>query len=381
MSRLGPLVAALAVFPLIAAAAVLPYVAHEYRRRGTVGAGRLILSGAFALYLVGLSFYVILPLREVSPDFCAAYGVDAYISPLRIVDEIRGEAVRTDWRTLLGSGALQQLVLNVFLFIPLGMFVRHLLRRGVAATVALGVGVSLAIELTQLTGNWFLYPCSYRYFDTADLLANASGAAMGAVLAPLLRLVPAQYVADDPGGPRPVTPARRMLAVACDAAVLLALGIVLLAVAGLFLEATRGELFASESIRARALRAVTLVWLPGVLLLAVGPLFWQGRTPGDWAVLLRPQTSRGEPPPRELVLARFVCGPAGLLALAGLGVLGLEIAWLGLGLAVVLQALALYTTPLGEDGAALTRTGIRLGDARRDSSAAGLRAGPRARTR
>lgn len=57
-----------------------------------------------------------------------------------------------------GSGlrVVSQLVLNVALFVPLGMVVRHLFKRGFVVTVLLGLGVSGLIELTQLTGNWGL---------------------------------------------------------------------------------------------------------------------------------------------------------------------------------------------------------------------------------
>lgn len=365
MSRLGPLVAALAVFPLIALAAAVPYIAHQYRRRGTVGAGHLLLAGALGLYLVGLAFYVILPLRPVTPDFCDLYAVEAYYSPLRIVDEIRAETVASDWRTLLGSVALQQLVLNVALFVPLGMFARHLLGRGLGGAVALGFGVSLVIELTQLTGNWGLYPCAYRYFDTADLIANTSGAAIGAIVAPLLRLVPAQRALEPPGAPRTVTPARRLLGAACDAALVLAAGIVLLGMAAVVLELARGQLFDPDSLNARALRAVTLVWAPGIALLLLVPLARQGRTPGDWAVLIRPTDTRGGAPGPVVIAGRFLAGPAPLLALAGLWILGIDAAWAAAAVVAVLQLAVLLATPRGGDGAALTLLGPRLDDARR----------------
>ncbi len=87
---------------------------------------------------------------------------------------------------------VQDLPLNVLLFVPLGMFVRYLLRRGFLATVAIGAAVSLLIELTQLTGDWGLYPCAYRFFSTSDLITNTVGAGIGAFCAPLLGLVPGQ---------------------------------------------------------------------------------------------------------------------------------------------------------------------------------------------
>jgi hypothetical protein len=62
---------------------------------------------------------------------------------------------------------------------------RHAL--GLGAAVLLGLGLSLLVELTQLTGIWGLYPCAYRQFDVDDLLLNTGGVAGGFALARGLR--------------------------------------------------------------------------------------------------------------------------------------------------------------------------------------------------
>lgn len=41
-----------------------------------------------------------------------------------------------------------------------------------------GIGLTLLVELTQLTGAWGLYPCAWRKFDVDDLMANALGVAL-----------------------------------------------------------------------------------------------------------------------------------------------------------------------------------------------------------
>ena len=70
---------------------------------------------------------------------------------------------------LLRDLAFLQIALNVLLFVPLGYFVRVVLHRGVLVATALGLGVSLLIEVTQRTGVWNLYDCAYRLFDVDDL--------------------------------------------------------------------------------------------------------------------------------------------------------------------------------------------------------------------
>ena len=201
------------------------------------------------------------------------------------------------------------------------MFVRHLLNRGFLATVAIGAGVSFLIELTQLTGDWGLYPCAYRYFSTADLITNTIGAGIGAFCAPLLGLVPGQKTPATQAELRKVTPGRRFLAALCNVALIAAVGFFLLAAFGLLLDATRGQLFVSESIRSQALRAFALVLVPGTATFLAIPLLWQGRTPGEWAVLLRPtNTGPGSRRPDPMVVvARFalVQGPMLLVAAAG----------------------------------------------------------------
>lgn len=365
MSRYGPLYAALILFPLLAAGAVLPYVALQYRRRGTIGVGHLVLAGAFALYLVGLAFTVIVPLRPVTPDFCTLYGVDPQFTPSILLNEFQGARAQGGWAGLLGNAKFQGTVLNIFLFVPLGLFVRHMFDRGVRATVAIGFGVSMAIELTQLTGNWGLYPCSYRFFETLDIATNVAGVAIGAICAPLLRLVPAQRGLVPAASPQPVTWQRRLLAAACNAAAITLLGLLLLALAAALLELTRGQLFDSDSLSAHALRALALVLIPGTALLLVVPLAWKGRTPGEWAVLIEPATigAGATPPPWFAIVARFLAGPAPMLIAAAAALAGITLAWLALAVAALVHTALLVRARRWRDGVEL-RSGMRLIDSR-----------------
>jgi len=365
LSRLGPLYAALAIFPLIAAGAALPYVAIQYRRRGTLGAGQIILTALFGLYLVGLALVVVLPLRPVSPDFCQLFGVNAKLDPLHVVNEARAVRATGGWSAVLRNSNVQDVILNVLLFIPLGMFARHMLRRGITLTAAIGLAVSLLIELTQLTGNWGLYPCAYRFSSTSDVITNTLGAGVGAFLAPLLRLVPGQLAASNPTERQPVSPGRRYLAALSNVALVVAMGFALLAAAGLLLDASRGQLFLSDSLRSQALRAFALVLVPGTLIFLIIPLTWQGRTPGEWAVLLRPaNTGPGSAPPQTaIVIARFAAVQAPLLVLAATAVAGFEPAWIALALLAGIHAWLVLRAKEWRGGAEL-RLGIQITDAR-----------------
>ena len=79
--------------------------------------------------------------------------------------------------------AVLQLGLNILLFVPLGALLHDRGRHATLTATAAGFALSLLIELTQLTGVWFVYPCAYRHFDVDDIIFNTIGAALGAALA------------------------------------------------------------------------------------------------------------------------------------------------------------------------------------------------------
>jgi glycopeptide antibiotics resistance protein len=83
-------------------------------------------------------------------------------------------------RWLRGPWLLAPLMNLVLCAIIGAMLARHHLRAGTA--VLSGFGLSLTVELTQLTGLWGLYPCPYRQFDIDDLILNTAGVALGFVL-------------------------------------------------------------------------------------------------------------------------------------------------------------------------------------------------------
>ena len=158
----------------------VPFVAISYRRRGRLTLGRSMLWAALLVYFLAIWTYTLLPLPDPAGIRCTGTQLDL----LEFVADIR-EAI-AGGRPLADPGVLQ-LALNVLLFVPLGFFVRILGGRGVVVAFVVGAGLSLFIELTQLTGVWGIYPCAYRVFDVDDLLTNTLGAVGGAVLALLFR--------------------------------------------------------------------------------------------------------------------------------------------------------------------------------------------------
>ncbi|MFC7340762.1 VanZ family protein [Saccharopolyspora griseoalba] len=174
-----------AVLGTALAALLFPsFVAGEYRRRGGLRAEVALRRYAALLYATALGCYVLLP----TGGGCFA----AQLLPLA---------------GLTGGGGLLQFASNIALFVPLGA----LPARGSRFAAAAGLAASLLIEVTQLTGLWFSFPCPYRVFDVNDVIANTLGALLGGFV-PLRPLDRARCASD----PVPVTAGRRLLGMCCD---------------------------------------------------------------------------------------------------------------------------------------------------------------------
>ncbi|MDQ7991114.1 MAG: VanZ family protein [Propionicimonas sp.] len=175
---------------MLAVAAFLPVVASRYRAAGRLRPSDLVTLLAVAIYAVALWTYTLVPLPQ--GDFrCAS----ANLEPLAFLDAIRAEGGR-----LVRNHAFLQAAFNVILFMPLGYFLRVVARRGVVVATAAGLVVTVAIESTQYTGLWGLFPCAYRVFDVDDLLLNTLGAFLGSLAA-----VPVVAVLDRARPEPPVT--------------------------------------------------------------------------------------------------------------------------------------------------------------------------------
>ena len=287
-----------------------PYLGWSYRRRGRFGPGHAVLVACAAVYALALWTYTVLPLPD--PALVCQDPAGAQLHPFQFLADLARE------RRAGGSGSavVMQVVFNVLLFVPLGMVVRHLFRRGFVVTVLVGLGFSGLIELTQLTGNWGLYPCAYRLMDVDDLIANTTGAALGFFAAPVLRAVPGQQVADV-RQPQPVTAWRRVLGMVADVLLVQTGGVLLWLPVGALLLST-GTMTRTEVADAEALRGALQLGVAAVLLVAV-PLVGRGATVGQRLVLLRPQDEAGDPPSVVQRLVRAATGSGGYVLLDVLG--------------------------------------------------------------
>lgn len=324
---------------------LVPFVFRSYRKRGEVGLGPGVLAFGFLVYGLALVAYTLAPVPQIDEAWCAGHTVftDPQLNPLRFLSDIAKDRVAPGVRGMLANPAVQQVVFNVALFVPLGAYLRHR-RLPVAGVVAAGFGVSLLIECTQLTGNWFLFPCPYRLFDVDDLLANTLGTVIGLMFAPLLRKMYGR-TSLPPEAPRPVTTTRRWLGMIVDFVAVTLLGVVLSAPV-LLLTDDRADI------------SPLMPWVPAVLLLVLPALGSHGATLGQRAVRLRRVRADGGRP-GVLILPALLSGGFGYFALSALGGIGETLSFVILAGSVILA-----WRPRSHRGLSGLVSGLRVVDAR-----------------
>ncbi|KAB1656905.1 VanZ family protein [Pseudoclavibacter chungangensis] len=288
----------------------VPFVAISYRRRGTVTIGRFALWALALVYAWAIWAFTLLPLPDPVDMVCAGWNLD----PFAMLGEVRDAIGRAGGRPAraLVDPAVLQIVLNVFLFVPLGFFVRVLGGRGIVVAGAIGLALSVLVETTQLTGVWGLYPCAYRVFDVDDMLTNTVGALVGSLVA---FVVPRHLRAGGgttprPSAPRPVTKPRRLLAMAVDGIGFTVFALAVTLVARVWQFFVIGDTAAEDGQVTVAVGGVAAFVVWALVALTTG------RTVGDLAVRLRYVGGPlSEPVARVL---RFVGGIGGFVLLTSL---------------------------------------------------------------
>ena len=185
----------------IALLVVLVIIARSRSRLGQ----RAIGYAALACYVTVLWVYALAPAPAVVS--CREPNWFGFPNVVGVASGPRG---------LIADPAFQELVLNTALFVPLGVVLGVMLRWRFGVSVLVGLGLSLAVEATQLTGSWGLYPCAYRQFSTEDVLLNTLGTAAGAGIAWLAQHRPWAAAYIDPDSGRARSSGRRVLAIALD---------------------------------------------------------------------------------------------------------------------------------------------------------------------
>lgn len=144
---------------------------------------RITASLMFSFYTIGVFTLVFLPL----PDAQTVASLSEYrhqLIPFHFVADVIRETpfeienIHT-YIPALFNRAVLQVVYNVVMMIPMGIFVKYYFNVKNITTILVVFAVSLFIEITQLTGIYGIYNGSYRLCDVDDLIANTLGGAFG----------------------------------------------------------------------------------------------------------------------------------------------------------------------------------------------------------
>ena len=189
---LFPIRVAMLTFPFIAALIVLPVYIYQYRKFGFVNKLRILAIYAFVLYLLCAYFEVILPLPQTR-DIISLYGTNRQTYDLTpfssIKDIIRETQVIPNkpftYLHLFKEFAFLQVVFNIILTIPFGVFMRYLFNRNFKQTIIFSFLLTLFFELSQLTGLFWIYNAPYRLFQVDDLIFNTMGGMIGYLMTPI----------------------------------------------------------------------------------------------------------------------------------------------------------------------------------------------------
>ncbi|MBP3569904.1 MAG: VanZ family protein [Lachnospiraceae bacterium] len=169
-------------FVVYAALFTVPFLLLQVVRK-KLNFVRLGANYAFLLYVLCVIGLVFFPLPSMDGAVAGtAHGVQ--IIPFRFVCDIIRETPfvwnqPTTYLPALVDWAVLQVVFNVLMLVPFGMYLRfnfHLTGKKVVMSTFL---FSCFIEIGQLTGLFFLFPQAYRLGDVDDLIANTLGGLIG----------------------------------------------------------------------------------------------------------------------------------------------------------------------------------------------------------
>ena len=300
MTYLETIRTGLIVFPFLAAAFTLPYALSQYRRYGAVSKYRTLIVYTFMLYMLVIYFMVILPLPERESVEAGHFMEHVNLIPLKQI-WLYWKDKPLGFGTMLGylkSFSLWQLLFNVLLTVPFGVYLRYYFRKDLKQTLLYSFLLSLFFELTQLSALYGIYPGPYRLADVEDLICNSLGGLLGYQTASLfLKILPDRdkIDADTLIAGRTVTGRRRLLASIVDFAMSMVLFTFLQGVALILFH---GGAEASGSAASR-------VWSFFCVFCLVQVLLTRGYTLGHALCRLRLRSTDGKAASAKQMIKRY----------------------------------------------------------------------------
>jgi glycopeptide antibiotics resistance protein len=328
---------AVALGTVVAIVLLIPTAAVQYRRDGRLGFGDLSILLSGAVYGLALWTYTLLPVPPAGAYSCKGEQLDPF-GTIRLIWSGGADGPLG----LLRDEHFLQVVFNVLLFVPLGYFLRVIVRRGVAVAGLAGLATSLLIEVTQLTGDWGIYGCAYRQFDVDDLMINTLGAIGGSLLSAI-------FVDRAPKAvrlPTRISFGRRLVGMVCDALFIVLLGAAIAVGYRAWQEHGPGG-DADPDVQ-------TWLQLGGPFVAEALCVLVLGKTVGEWVVDLRTKRRRTSVQLARLVKLAFGVGPVFALAL-------LDGWWMAVGLAAyAVLTVVVAATTAGHRGLSNVVAGLDL---------------------
>ena len=171
----------LLVFPFIAAVFTMPYAIYQYNRHGSVSKLRTLIIYSFILYMLIAFFMVSLPLPDRASTVGNRWQDHLNLIPCRQIWLYwRNRAFNIkNIRAYMKSMSLWQLLFNILLTVPFGVYMRYYFKLDLKRTILFSFLLSLFYETSQLTALFGIYPGPYRLADVEDLICNTMGGAVG----------------------------------------------------------------------------------------------------------------------------------------------------------------------------------------------------------
>ena len=145
---------------------------------GRTGPGAGLGQASWLLYLTCAWALVPMPFPE---DSCAR-DVSPQLEPFNWLALARAQS--GDGYALLANPNVVMFIFNIALLFPRSGCTWQVVRAWRYHHRPAGLRLSLTFEVTWLTANFGIYPCTYRQFSIDDLMANTTGALLGWLLAP-----------------------------------------------------------------------------------------------------------------------------------------------------------------------------------------------------
>lgn len=181
MTYIDTILTGFLVFPFVALVITFPYAIYQYHKFGSVSKYRTLIVYSFVLYMLIAFFLVALPLPEPESTVGNRWQDHLNLIPFKQIWLYwRNRPVNlTTLHAYLNSFSLWQLLFNILLTVPFGVYLHYYFKQSFRRTVLFSFLLSLFFETSQITALFGIYPGPYRLADVEDLICNTMGGAVG----------------------------------------------------------------------------------------------------------------------------------------------------------------------------------------------------------